>query len=396
MDEGNGRFVFSGKVNIDEVAQRLDVEIEREGFETVGGYLLSHLGRVPAVGERFELDGLSVEVLDAERRRINKVRMCKTSRLTAEDTANAGVGERADRRPAVVMKSGFVSLIGRPNAGKSTLLNRLVGTKLAIVSDKPQTTRTRILGVKNYPDAQVVFLDTPGIHRPLHRMNVRMVDAAVDTIREVDVLGLVVDVTEPPGKGDRFVIDLMTQTKSPVFLILNKIDLIKKSKLLPIIQQYSELANFAEIVPVSAATGDNVDRLERAIIDRLPEGEPLYPPDYLTDRPERFFAAEIVREKLLQFTHAELPFSTAVVIDRFEEPEQPKGLMKLYCTIVVDRESQKPIIVGRGGEMIKKIGIAAREDLEKFFDTRVFLDLHVRVKSEWREDENVLNDIGLG
>ena len=293
------------------------------------------------------------------------------------------------------MKSGLVSLIGRPNAGKSTLLNRLVGTKLAIVSNKPQTTRTRILGVKNYPDAQVEFLDTPGIHRPLHRMNVRMVGTAVDTISEVDVLALVVDVTEPPGKGDRFVIDLVKHATAPVLLILNKIDLVKKSKLLPIMQQYSELANFAEIVPVSAGTGDNVDRLEKVIIDRLPEGEALYPADYLTDQPERFFASEIVREKLLQFTHAELPFSTAVVIDKFEEPESKSGLMKLYCTIVVDRESQKPIVVGRGGEMIKRIGIAAREDLEKFFDTRVFLDLHVRVKSEWREDESVLNDIGL-
>jgi GTPase len=295
------------------------------------------------------------------------------------------------------MKSGFVSLIGRPNAGKSTLLNRLVGTKLAIVSDKPQTTRTRILGVRNYPDAQVVYLDTPGIHRPLHRMNVRMVDTAVDTIREVDVIGLVVDVMEPPGKGDRFVLDLVKNASAPVFLILNKIDLIKKSRLLPIMQQYSELASFAEIVPVSAGTGDNVDRLERVIIDRLPEGEALYPPDYLTDQPERFFAAEIVREKLLQFTHAEIPFSTAVVIDRFEEPEEGdrKGLLKLYCTIVVDRESQKPIVVGRGGDMIKRIGVAAREDLERFFDTRVYLDLHVRVKSEWREDEGVLNDIGL-
>jgi GTPase len=294
------------------------------------------------------------------------------------------------------MKAGFVSLVGRPNAGKSTLLNRLVGTKLAIVSDKPQTTRTRILGVKHYDDAQVVFLDTPGIHRPLHRMNVRMVDAAVDTIREVDVLGLVVDVVEPLGNGDRYLVDLAAQAKAPVFLILNKIDLVRKSKLLPIMQQYSQLANFAEIVPVSAATGDNVDRLERAIIDRLPEGEPLYPPGYLTDRPERFFAAEIVREKLLQFTHAEIPFATAVVIDRFEEPEAPNGVLKLYCTIVVDRESQKPIVVGRGGEMIKKIGVAARADLEEFFDTRVFLDLHVRVKSEWRENESVLNDIGLG
>jgi len=293
------------------------------------------------------------------------------------------------------MKSGFVSFIGRPNAGKSTLLNRIVGTKLAIVSDKPQTTRNRILGVKNYPDAQVVFLDTPGIHRPLHRMNVRMVDAAVDTIREVDVLGLVIDVTEPPGKGDRFVLDLVKNAKAPVFLILNKIDQIKKSRLLPLMKQYSEVGTFAEIVPISAATGDNVDRLERAIIDRLPEGEPLYPADYLTDQPERFFAAEIVREKLLQFTHAEIPFSSAVVVDRFEEPAEgdAKPLLKLYCTIVVDRESQKPIIIGRAGEMIKRIGTAAREDLERFFDARVFLDLHVRVKAEWREDDQVLDDI---
>ena len=294
------------------------------------------------------------------------------------------------------MKFGFVSLIGRPNAGKSTLLNRLVGAKLAIVSDKPQTTRTRILGVQNYPDAQVVFLDTPGIHRPLHRMNVRMVEAAVETIREVDVVGLVVDVTEPPGKGDRFVLELLKNAPAPVFLIVNKIDLVKKTRLLPILQDYSQLGAFAEIVPVSAATGDNVDRLERLLIDRLPEGEPRYPSDYLTDQPERLFAGEIVREKLLQFTHAELPFSCAVVIDRFEEPEPGSRLLKLYCTIVVDRESQKPIVVGRGGEMIKKIGTAAREDLERFFDLRVFLDLHVRVKSEWRENDQVLDDIGLG
>ena len=293
------------------------------------------------------------------------------------------------------MKSGFVSLIGRPNAGKSTLLNRLVGAKLAIVSDKPQTTRTRILGVKNYDAAQVIFLDTPGIHRPLHRMNVRMVDTAVEAMREVDVVGLVVDVAEPPGKGDRFVRDLLKDLKAPVFLILNKIDLIKKTRLLPLMQQYGESGLFAEIVPVSATTGDNVDRLERLIVDRMPEGEALYPPDYLTDQPERVIAAELVREKLLQFTHAEIPFSSAVVVDRFEEADGPRGLLKLFCTIVVDRESQKPIVLGRGGEMIKRIGIAAREDLERFFSTRVFLDLHVRVKAEWREDDNVLNQIGL-
>jgi GTPase len=293
------------------------------------------------------------------------------------------------------MKSGFVSLIGRPNAGKSTLLNRLVGTKLAIVSDKPQTTRNRILGVRNYPDAQVVYLDTPGIHRPLHRMNVRMVDAAVDTISEVDILGVVVDAPERGGKGHEFVLNLARRSAAPVFLILNKIDLVKRVRLLPMIDDYHRSGMFAEIVPVSAATGENVDRLERVIIDRLPEGEPRYPPDYLTDQPERFFAAEIVREKVLQHTRDEIPFSSAVVVDRFEEPDDPKGLLTLHCTIVVERESQKPILVGRGGEMIKRIGTAARQDLEAFFDTRVFLDLHVRVKSEWREDDNVLKDLGL-
>ncbi|HUC75951.1 MAG TPA: GTPase Era [Vicinamibacterales bacterium] len=301
------------------------------------------------------------------------------------------------------MKCGFVSFIGRPNAGKSTLVNRLVGVKLAIVSDKPQTTRNRILGVKNYDAAQVVFLDTPGIHRPLHRMNVRMVDAAVDTIGDVDVLGLVVDATEAGGKGDAFVLDLVKRSSAPVFLILNKIDRMKRSRLLPIIDAYRRKApevTFAEIVPVSASTGENVDRLERAIIDHLPVGEARYPADYLTDQPERFFAAEIIREKLLQLTRAEIPFSSAVAIDRFEEPAPGGGgrgerLLKLFASIVVDRESHKPIVVGRGGDMIKRIGTAAREDLERFFGVRVFLDLHVRVKSEWREDEQVLKDLGL-
>jgi GTP-binding protein Era len=293
------------------------------------------------------------------------------------------------------MKAGFVSLVGRPNAGKSTLLNRLVGTKLAIVSDKPQTTRTRILGVRNYPDAQVVWLDTPGIHRPLHRMNVRMMDTALDAMKQVDLLGLVVDASEPSGKGDRYVLDLVQDVRAPLFLILNKIDLIKRPRLLPMIDQYSRMERFAEIVPISAATGENVDRLESAILTRLPDGERLYPEDYLTDQPERFFAAEIVREKLLQNTHAEIPFSSAVVIDRFEEPTSDQPILRLFCTIVVDRESQKPIVIGRGGEMIKRIGTAAREELEQFFSARVFLDLHVRVRSEWREDDRVLTDIGV-
>jgi GTP-binding protein Era len=291
------------------------------------------------------------------------------------------------------MKTGFVSLIGRPNAGKSTLLNRLVGAKLAIVSDKPQTTRNRILGVRNYPDAQVVFVDTPGIHRPLHRMNVRMVDAALDTLREVDVLGLVIDAAEPAGKGQQFVFGLVKDVKVPVFLILNKIDLIKRARLLPMIDEYSRKAAFAEIVPVSAQTGENVDRLERALIAHLPEGDPLYPTDYLTDQPERFLAGEMVREKLLQLTREEIPFSSAVLVDRFEEPVGPDGLLKLYCTIVVERESQKPIVIGKQGSMIKRIGTEARVDLESILGAKVFLDLHVSVHESWREDERFLGEL---
>ena len=293
------------------------------------------------------------------------------------------------------MKFGFVSLVGRPNVGKSTLLNRLVGSKLAIVSDKPQTTRTRILGVRTLPSAQVVFLDTPGIHRPLHRMNVRMVDAALGTFREVDLLVLVMDAADRVGKGDRYVLDLVKQAPGPVFLVLNKIDLIKKTRLLPLIDQLWQEGSFKEIVPVSARTGENVASLEQAILDALPAGEPLYPEDYLTDRPERFFAAEIVREKLLEATRAEIPFASAVVVDAFEEPATEGGTVRLHCTIVVDRESQKGIVVGKGGEMVKRIGTGARLELERFFGAHVFLDLRVRVKADWRDNDLVLETIGV-
>lgn len=291
------------------------------------------------------------------------------------------------------MKSGFVALIGRPNAGKSTLLNRLVGQKLAIVSDKPQTTRNRITGVRNFPEGQVVFVDTPGVHRPLHRLNVRMVDAALDALRDVDVVTAVVDASEPPGGGDRYLMDILGRVHKPRVLALNKIDALGKERLLPLIERYSKLG-FADIVPISALEGDNVDRLEHVILAHLPEGAPLFDSDYLTDQPERFFVAELVREQVLQHTRAELPFSSAVTIDKFEEPDE-NGLMRLYCTIVVERESQKPIVIGRGGEMIKAIGTAARKELEAFFDTRVFLDLRVKVRAEWREDERMLDALGV-
>ena len=293
------------------------------------------------------------------------------------------------------MKSGFVALIGRPNAGKSTLLNRLVGEKLAIVSDKPQTTRNRIIGVRNYPDAQVVFVDTPGVHRPLHRLNVRMLDAALDTLREVDLVTVVVDASEPTGGGDRYLMEVVRKTTAARVLALNKVDQVRKEALLPLIERYDRDVGFADIVPISALKGDNVDRLEQVLLQHLPEGDPLYPEDFLTDQPERFFVSEIVREQVLQHTHAELPFASAVIVDRFEEPATPGDILRLYCTILVERASQKPIVVGRSGAMIKAIGTAARQELERFFDAKVFLDLHVKVRADWREDERMLDQLGL-
>jgi GTP-binding protein Era len=299
------------------------------------------------------------------------------------------------------MKAGFVALVGRPNAGKSTLLNALVGQKLAIVSDKPQTTRNRIVGVRQYTNGQVVYVDTPGVHKPLHRLNVRMVDAALATLGEVDLIAVVVDASEPAGGGDRFLLDVVKRSKTPRILVLNKIDAIDKQQLLPRLAE-SGKEGFADMVPVSALTGDNVDRLEQVLLTHLPEGDPIYPEDYLTDQPERFFVAELVREQVLQQTRDELPFSTAVVVDKFEEPDPStelragaRGLMRFYCTILVERETQKPILVGKAGSRIKAIGTAARKELEAFFDAKVFLDLHVKVKEGWREDERTLDTLGL-
>jgi GTP-binding protein Era len=292
------------------------------------------------------------------------------------------------------VKSGFVAFLGRPNAGKSSLLNRIVGHKLAIVSDKPQTTRTRVVGVKNYAMGQVVFVDTPGVHKPTHRLNVRMVDTALESIRQVDVVALVVDVSVPPGPGDRYLLSITKKLEIPVILALNKVDLVAKPTLLPIIDRYRQEHPFVEIVPISALDGTNVGVLEELFLKHLPEGEPLYPPDYLTDQPERVVVAETVREQVLKLTHDELPFSTAVLVDRLEEPGPGPGL-RLYCTIVVERESQKPIVIGRAGSMIKKIGTAARLELERFFQAKVYLDLHVKVRSEWRDDDRLLDEMGV-
>jgi len=230
----------------------------------------------------------------------------------------------------------------------------------------------------------------------MHRMNQRMVDAATTALKEVDVAVLVVDATEPPGGGDRFVLDLVKRSGVRAILVLNKIDRAHKPALLPMIQQYTSVAEFAAVVPVSALAGDGVAILEREILAALPEGEALYPDEYLTDQTQRALAAELIREKVLAHTRDELPYSTAVVIERFQEPDREGGLTRIHASVLVDHDSQKPIVVGKGGEMIKRIGTESRADLEEMLDGRVFLDLYVKVRADWRDDERVLNDIGLG
>ncbi|HUL74907.1 MAG TPA: GTPase Era [Vicinamibacterales bacterium] len=294
------------------------------------------------------------------------------------------------------MKAGLVSLIGRPNAGKSTLLNRFVGQKLAIVSDKPQTTRHRITGVLNVPGGQLVFIDTPGIHKPVHRMNRRMVQTATDTLREVDVVVLVVDATARPGTGDQFVLELLRRADVPAVLALNKADLVHKPRLLPIIDHYAKAWPFRAIVPISARTGDGVPALQQEILAALPEGEPLYPEEYLTDQTERTLTAELIREQVLAETHDELPYTTAVVIDQFEEPSGDQAITRIFASILVDQPSQKAIVIGKGGEKIKRIGTLARRELEQMLDGRVYLDLHVKVREDWRDDERLLDEMGLG
>ncbi|HEX7185376.1 MAG TPA: GTPase Era [Thermoanaerobaculia bacterium] len=299
-------------------------------------------------------------------------------------------------------KAGTVALVGRPNAGKSTLMNHLLAEKVAIVSDKPQTTRHRLVGILSTERGQMVFYDTPGVHKPLHRLNRQMVRYALDALNDADIICLLVDVAQKPGSGDAYMLDLVGKAREPRVLVLNKIDLVRdKKQLLPRIERYAQSGLFAEIVPVSALTGDGGERLLEVLWDKLPEGEPLFDPELLTIHPERFLAAERIREKVLELTSEELPFSTAVVIERWEE-EAEKDLIRIYATILVERPGQKKIVVGRQGQMIKSIGTAARLDLEQFLERRVYLDLHVRVEPGWREDRALLAtldrdvDLGLG
>ena len=294
-------------------------------------------------------------------------------------------------RGAASYRSGFVALVGRPNVGKSTLLNRILGEKVAIISDKPQTTRTRILGVKHLPGAQMVFLDTPGIHKPKFELNKRMVEVALHVLDEVDLVFFMVEATEPPGHGDRFVLERLKERDVPVVLVVNKVDLVKKVRLLPLIDEYSRMHGFADIVPVSAKTGDGVDHLLELALARMPEGPAYFSEDVVTDQPMRVLAAEIIREKLLQKTRDELPFAIAVGIDSFKEEGR---MARIGATIYVEKDSQKAIVIGKHGQILKDVGTYARIDMENLFGMKVFLELWVKVKASWRQDERMLVELG--
>jgi len=290
-------------------------------------------------------------------------------------------------------KSGVVALIGRPNAGKSTLLNALIGEKIAIVSDKPQTTRTRIAGVLTRAEGQIVFLDTPGVHKPGYKLNRRMMAIVTDALSTVDLILLTIDATEPMGHGDRFVLDMMKRVETPAFLLPNKVDILRdKTRLLPLIGRYTTERTFTEVIPISALTANGVGVLLGKVFECLPEGPMLYPEDEMTDQPERVLAAELVREKILHVTGEELPYVTAVVTERWEEAD---GITKIHCLIYVERPSHRAIVIGKGGGRLKEIGTAARMDIEKMLGRRVFLNLFVKVRERWRDDERALDELGI-
>lgn len=289
-------------------------------------------------------------------------------------------------------KSGFVSIVGRPNVGKSTLLNRLVGQKIAIMSDKAQTTRNKIQGFYTTDNEQIVFIDTPGIHKPKHRLGDFMVETALSTFNEVDVVLFLVNVAEKRGAGDNYIIEKLKYVESPVFLVLNKIDQVHPDELLPIIEDYNKQMDFAEIVPISAIEGNNVSHLVDTIRTYLPEGPQFYPEDQVTDHPEYFIVSELIREKVLERTREEVPHSIAVVIESMQRNEDDK--VEVRAVINVERKSQKGIIIGKSGKMIKDIGINARRDIEKLLGDKIYLELFVKVQSDWRDKQTNLKDFG--
>ena len=289
-------------------------------------------------------------------------------------------------------KSGFISIIGRPNVGKSTFLNRVIGEKIAIMSDKAQTTRNTIQGVLTNEDAQIVFIDTPGIHKPKHKLGDFMVKIATNTLNEVDAILFMIDAVEGYGRGDQYIIDRLQEINKPVYLIINKIDQVHPDELLEIIVQYKDKYDFTEIVPISALEGNNVDRLISVLKEQLSEGPKYYPDDQITDHPERFIISELIREKALQLTKEEVPHSIAVVVDKIEQ--EPNEKIQVHASIIIERNSQKGIIIGKQGSMLKRIGSMARRDIEKLLGTKIYLDLWVKVQKDWRNRDRYLHEYG--
>jgi GTP-binding protein Era len=290
-------------------------------------------------------------------------------------------------------KSGFVSLIGRPNTGKSTLLNLLLGEKISIISSKPQTTRNRILGIKNLPTGQIVFLDTPGVHYSRTKLNQAMVKVALATLQEVDIVCFLIEADRPDNEENDLILEDLKKVSKPVILVINKIDLVSKGRLLPIMERYSQLRSFEQIIPISALRGEGVDVLGAELLKILPEGPKFFPEDMITDLSERFLVSEFIREKVIQLTREEIPYSTAVEVEEFNEREE-KNLIVIKAIIQVERESQKGILIGEKGRMLKEIGRLAREEIEAFLGARVFLELWVKVEKNWREDPRVLRRLG--
>ncbi|MGX7030044.1 GTPase Era [Vagococcus zengguangii] len=289
-------------------------------------------------------------------------------------------------------RSGFVAIVGRPNVGKSTLLNRVIGQKIAIMSDKAQTTRNKIQGVYTTNDSQIVFIDTPGIHKPKHKLGDFMVESAYSALREVDAILFLVSADQKRGPGDNFIIERLKNSDAPVILVINKIDTIHPDKLLPIIEDYREQMDFAEIIPISATQGNNVDNLLEKLTTYLEEGPQYYPADQITDHPEYFVVSELIREKVLQLTHEEVPHSVAVVVDSMTRDENDK--VHVQATIVVERNSQKGILIGKGGKMMKDVGIRARKDIELLLGNKVYLETWVKVEKNWRDKQRYLKDFG--
>ncbi|WP_417899551.1 GTPase Era [Bacillus haimaensis] len=291
-------------------------------------------------------------------------------------------------------KSGFVSIIGRPNVGKSTFLNRVIGQKIAIMSDKPQTTRNKIQGVYTQDDAQIVFIDTPGIHKPKHKLGDFMMKVAQNTLKEVDLILFMINAKEGLGRGDEFIIEKLKETSTPVYLVINKIDEVHPDELLPLMETYKSLFDFKEIIPISALQGNNVETLLEQIKQFLPEGPQYYPADQVTDHPERFIVSELIREKVLHLTREEVPHSIAVAIDSMKKRERG-DIVDIQATIVVERDSQKGIVIGKQGKVLKEVGQKARMDIEALLGSKVFLELWVKVQKDWRNKQSQLRDFGF-